>query len=100
MSDRRAAKARSAMLKQLRADRQASVEATQGLLREQQATRKRLRAAMSGGPKTVPQIADISELPSELVLWHVTAMRKYEEVVETGMDGDYYLYQLASESSA
>lgn len=100
MSDRQAARARTEMLKNLRETYQESVDETQALLREQKAVRKRLRQAMAGGPKTVPQIAEGCDLPSDQVLWHVTAMKKYDEVVETGMDGEYYLYQLASEIRA
>ncbi len=98
MSDRKAAKARTARLKRLREVHQESVERTQAALKEQQAFRKELRKAMAGGPKTVPQIAGACGLPTDEVLWHVTALKKYDEVVETGMDGEYYQYQLASES--
>lgn len=100
MTDRKAAKARTARLRRLREEHQATVERTRATLKEQQAFRRELRKAMEGGPKTVPQIADAARLPPDQVLWHVTALKKYDEVVETGMDGEYYQYQLASEMEA
>ena len=50
---------------------------------------------MKTGPQTVPQIAEAAEMPTDLVLWHVVAMKKYDIVAETGKDGYYYLYALA-----
>jgi hypothetical protein len=50
-----------------------------------------------GGPKTVPEIAEASGLSSHEVLWHVTAMKKYDQIVETGQCGEYYLYAMAEE---
>lgn len=97
MSDKQAAKERTKALKLLRQEHQETVDRTQASLKEQQAIRKQLRQAMAGGPKTVPQIAQACGLPSHQVLWQVTAMKKYDLVVETGMDGEYYQYQLASE---
>jgi predicted transcriptional regulator len=52
---------------------------------------------MKGGPKTVPEIAQAAQLPSDQVLWHVMAMKKYDLVREIGMEGEYYQYQLTEE---
>jgi predicted Rossmann fold nucleotide-binding protein DprA/Smf involved in DNA uptake len=95
MTDKSAAKQRIARLKALRGVHQESVDRTQALLKEQQAFRKKLRAAMMGEPKTIPEIAASAELPSEDVLWHVMAMKKYDLVREVGKSGDYYQYALA-----
>jgi heterodisulfide reductase subunit A len=43
--------------------------------------------------------AEASGLPADRVLWHITAMRKYDLVVETGKSGDYYRYALAQEAA-
>ena len=98
MSNKEDAKNRTAMLKRLREEHQDTVERTQALLKEQNAVRKQIRQAMSGGPKTVPEVAEATSMPGDQVLWHVTAMKKYDLVVETGMDGEYYQYQLAEEA--
>ena len=98
MSDKEAAKKRMEVLKGLREKHADTVARTQALLKEQQAFRKQLRQTMKDGPKTVPEMAEESGLPADQVLWHVTAMKKYDLVVETGMDGEFYQYQLAEET--
>jgi predicted Rossmann fold nucleotide-binding protein DprA/Smf involved in DNA uptake len=99
MSDKEKARERMALLKRLREEHAETVEQTQVLLKQQQAFRKKLRTAMRSGPKTVPQIADETGLPSEEVLWHLMAMKKYDIVREVGRDGEYYQYQLAEEAT-
>ena len=47
----------------------------------------------------MPDIAGASGLPAHEVLWHITAMKKYDLVIETGQDGDYYSYALAQEAA-
>jgi predicted transcriptional regulator len=95
MNDKLTPKERAQMLKELRTERAETVDRTQARLKEQQDIRKKLKAVMKTGPQTVPQIAQAAELPTELVLWHVVAMKKYDIVTETGKDGYYYLYALA-----
>jgi predicted transcriptional regulator len=51
-------------------------------------------------PKTVPDIAAEIGKPTFEVLWFVAALRKYGIVIETGMCGDYPLYQRAREADA
>ncbi len=97
MNAKEKARERTTALKRLREEHAETVARTQALLKEQQAFRKKLRAAMKGGPKTIPQIAAASGLPSDKVLWHVMAMKKYDMVREVGRDADYYQYQLAEE---
>lgn len=97
MSDRADAKQRTATLKALRQAHHETVERTQLMLKEQQAFRRSLRAAMTQGPKTIPEIAAAAALPAEKVLWHVMAMKKYDLVREVGKDGDYYQYVLVEE---
>jgi predicted transcriptional regulator len=75
------------------------VQRTQDLIKEQNALRKPIRQALKdGGAQTIPQLAERTGLPAHQVLWHVTAMRKHDLVVEAGKDGDYYQYQLDSGS--
>ena len=97
MSEKEKAKERMEILKRLREERKESVEKTQAYLKEQQAIRKQLREAMKGGLKTIPDIAEATQLPSSQVLWHVMSMKKYDLVREVGMDAEYYQYQLAKE---
>ncbi|MCJ7566844.1 MAG: hypothetical protein MUO58_04825 [Anaerolineales bacterium] len=97
MSEKEKAKERMEILKRLREERKESVERTQAYLKTQQAIRKRLRQAMKGGPKTIPEIAEATQLPSSQVLWQVISMKKYDLVREVGMDAEYYQYQLTKE---
>ena len=94
------AKKRTARLKALRAERQESVKQAQALLKEQNAVRKAIRTAMQAGPHTVPELAAATGLPASEVLWHISAMKKYDLVVEEGPDefDEYYLYRLAQEA--
>jgi hypothetical protein len=94
------ARRRAELLATLRGQRGEYLKQAQALLKEQRATRKALQRAMSGGPKSVPQLAKSAGIPAHVVLWHVAAMKKYGLVAEAGMDegGDYYLYELSTEA--
>jgi predicted Rossmann fold nucleotide-binding protein DprA/Smf involved in DNA uptake len=89
---------RSEALKQLRTKHAGAVERTQALLKEQKHMQQQLCDLMRNEPKTIPQLAEASGLPSDKVLWFVAALRKYGIVVENGMSGDYPLYQKAEAS--
>lgn len=99
MTDKKKARERMALLKRLREEHAETVERAQALLKEQQAFRKQLRAAMKDGPKTIPEISASAGLPSHEVLWHVMALKKYDLVREAGREGEYYQYQLAEEAA-
>ena len=100
MTARIDAKQRSAALKQLREQHKDSVERTQALLKEQQAVRKQICQSLRDGAKTVPEVAAAAGLPADQVLWHITAMKKYDLVEEADMCGEYYLYRLAQETKS
>lgn len=97
MSSREDAKQRGALLKQLREAHQESVERAQALLKDQKGVRREICQVIRGTAKTVPEIAEATAMPASEVLWHVTAMKKYGLVEETGMCGEYYLYQLSED---
>jgi predicted transcriptional regulator len=95
-------KQRTEMLVELRKEHRETVKTAQELLKAQQSTRKALERALTGGPHTVPQLAEATNLPAHEVLWHVAAMKKYGLVTEAGTDetGDYYFYRLTKEAQA
>jgi hypothetical protein len=93
MSTKEDAKTRAILLKRLRAEHQETVERTQTLLKEQKAIRRQICQPMRDGPKTVPELAQLTGLPSNEILWHITAMKKYDQIVEVGMCAEYYTYQ-------
>jgi predicted Rossmann fold nucleotide-binding protein DprA/Smf involved in DNA uptake len=97
-TNKEAAKARTALLKDLREQHKETVQRTQTLLKEQKAVRRSICQVMRDAPKTVPEIAQASGLPTNEVLWHIIAMKKYDQVTEADMCGEYYLYQMVKES--
>jgi predicted transcriptional regulator len=84
---------RAQLLKQLREEYEDSVER----LKEQTEIRRGITRSLQEGPKTVPAIAENTDLPAHQVLWHVMAMKKYGLLRETEMDGQYFQYELVKE---
>ena len=97
MMEKEAAKKRTAMLKQLRAEHAESVTRTQALLKEQKQVQKLLCQSIREQAKTVPEIAVEVDMPTHEVLWYLTAYKKYDIVIEEGMCGDYVLYKRVQE---
>jgi predicted transcriptional regulator len=62
--------------------------------KEQRETRKALQSALKAGPRTVPELARETNLPSHKVMWYLMAMKRYGELVEAGEAGDYVKYAL------
>jgi hypothetical protein len=85
-----------ATLSKLREQRAATLEAAVAHNKQHQAERRVIKAAMKDGQNTVPAIAAATELPTNEVMLHVAGMRKYGDLVETGVDGDYPTYQLVA----
>jgi predicted transcriptional regulator len=86
---------RGEALKQLRTRHAEAVERTQALLKEQKKMQQDLLGALSEKPRTVPELAAATGLPSDRVLWFVASLKKYGILVENGMSGDYPLYAKA-----
>jgi len=63
-------------------------------VRDNNAARAAIRKALAESPRTVPELAEATGLPSRTVLWVVTAMRKYGMVNEDSLDGSYPRYAL------
>lgn len=97
MSDRDAAKERAQVLKDLRAKHQTTVDRTQALLKEQGKIERDILKLITEESKTVPVIASELEMPTHRVLWFLTALKKYDQVMEDGMDGEYVLYKRREE---
>ena len=98
MSEKSDPKKTAQLLKELKVKHADTVYQAQAHLKAQLGVRKQLKAAMKVGPMTVPEIAQAVDLPSNQVLWHVVAMKKYDLVEEVGQAGDYYQYALVKES--
>ncbi|MCJ7623107.1 MAG: hypothetical protein MUO76_06365 [Anaerolineaceae bacterium] len=97
MSERDAAKERAQVLKELRAKHQTTVDKTQALLKEQGKVEREILKLIKEESKTIPAIASELEIPTHRILWFLTALRKYDQVREDGMDGEYVLYRRREE---
>jgi predicted transcriptional regulator len=97
MSEQDAAKQRVQILKELRVERQSTVTQTQALLKEQGKIEREIIKLIKEESKTVPDIAASLDIPPHRVLWFLTALKKYDQVSEDGMDGEYVLYKRREE---
>ncbi|NWF83432.1 MAG: winged helix-turn-helix domain-containing protein [Bryobacteraceae bacterium] len=62
--------------------------------KEQRDYSKAISGVLEKGARTVPEIAEASGLPSDKILWHLMAMKKYGKIAEAGRSGDYFRYEL------
>ena len=91
------ATSRGEMLKQLREQHAETVARTQALYKEQRRIQQEICKVIRDAPKTVLEVAAAINLPTHEVLWHMTALKKYGIVAESGMCGDYPLYSRVEE---
>jgi predicted transcriptional regulator len=82
-------------LKQLRKERKAFIDRARQSVKEQNKLTKAIKAELSKGASSVPEIARALEMKTATILMFVSALRKYGEIVEGPKDGDYFKYQLA-----
>ena len=97
-TDKQAAHARAELLKRLRAEHQESVTRAQEQLREHKKIHREICQLIRESAKAVPEIAATLEMPTQEVLWHLTALKKYDIVAEDGMCGEYVLYKRVEEA--
>ena len=97
MNDSKNARQRTQLLKELREKHKETVARTQERLKSQKKIYKEISHIIKDNPKTVPEIAEEINIPPHIVLWNLTALKKYGVVSESGMSGDYYLYSNAEE---
>lgn len=97
MTAKEEARQRTQLLKSLREKHRETVAHTQALLKQNKRVQREICNATREAAKTVPEIAVITGIAPHEVLWHVTAMKKYDRIMENGMCGDYYLYQVSEE---
>jgi DNA-directed RNA polymerase specialized sigma subunit len=83
-------------LKQLRENRRVWVENAKKSIKVQNQIIKQIKAQIGDAAKTIPEIAQATDLPTPQVLLYISGLKKYGEVVEVDKDGDYFRYGLAS----
>jgi predicted Rossmann fold nucleotide-binding protein DprA/Smf involved in DNA uptake len=84
-------------LKDLRQARKKTIDSIRERVKETRGIRKKLSETLTDGPKTVPELAQATGIPSQHVLWHLTSMKKYGKVAEGDSSGDYFQYVLLKE---
>lgn len=67
-------------------------EAQNAERKERMRLRKAVLDALAAGPKTVPKLAAELGADARAVLWHIAALRKYNEVADGPKQGDYIAY--------
>jgi hypothetical protein len=60
--------------------------------------RKRITELLQAAPATVPELARLTGLAADRVLWHIAGMRKYGSAREVGPDGDYVKYAFVEQN--
>jgi len=99
MDPKEDARKRTEMLKRVRDEHKATVEKTQELLKEQKRVQQAVCKSVRERPKTVLELATEIGMPAHEVLWYVTSFKKYGLLKESGMCGDYPLYQRVEETA-
>ena len=82
-------------LKQLRKDRRVWIEKAKESIKAQNQIIKQIKAQIGNAAKTIPEIAQATDLPTSQVLLYIAGLKKYGEVIEAEKDGDYFKYGLA-----
>ena len=83
-------------LKQLREERRVWVENASKGIKVQNHIIKQIKAEIGEAAKTIPEIAQGTDMPTSQVLLYISGLKKYGEVVEVDKDGDYFRYGPAS----
>jgi hypothetical protein len=66
-------------------------------VKDQDRIRAKITILLKESPKTVPELSTVTGMPTDLVFWHIVAMRKYGKVAEAELKADYPAYRLVEE---
>ncbi len=86
-------------LKRLREERAAQLPAIQARLKEQVKATNEITRLLKESPRTVPELAEATGIPSQTVFWYLMGLKKYGRVAEGDQDGDYFRYRLVGEEA-
>lgn len=81
-------------LKVLREERSSVIERNKELLKKQNSDTGLIKKGLKDGAKSIPELAKETGLKSDLILYYISAMKKYGEVTEEGHSGRYFRYSL------
>ena len=93
---------RKSGLKALREERRRTIERVRGRVAAVNDAMKKIKAELSEGPRTVPDLARATGLPTEETLWYIMALKKYGKVAEgaKARGESYYPYELINDAAA
>jgi predicted Rossmann fold nucleotide-binding protein DprA/Smf involved in DNA uptake len=89
------AKEKKEALKSLRQERSAVIDRAKAAIKQHNQLIKKIKDQIKTQGKTVPEIAQETNMPTAQVLMFLSTLRKYGEVVEGDKDGDYFKFQVA-----
>jgi predicted transcriptional regulator len=92
-------KAKKEAMKRLRKARNQTIKRVSAKLKVQRKAIQAIKGQLEEEARTVPEIAEATGYESALVLWLITALRKYGEILEDEKDGSYFRYRLAGSVS-
>lgn len=88
---------RAELLKNLRETHADGVARAQELFKDQKQMKDKFMKLLKERPRTVPELAQETGIPADKVLWFLSSLKKYGDVAESGMDGDYPIYKPSEE---
>ncbi len=81
-------------MKKLRQERKEYISGARDKMKGQNKIIKALKEALSGDPKTIPELAEIMGMKTDTVLMYVSTLKRYGIIGEGPKDGDYFKYEL------
>lgn len=81
-------------IKSLREERKDIIARNRELLKNQSYERGLIHKGLKFADKTIPELAEETGLPGNIILYYLSAMRKYGLVKEAAHTGAYYKYRL------
>ena len=82
-------------MKALRQERKAWIKIAAAKVKEHNSALRAIREQLKDMPRTVPEIAEGTGLPSSKVMWYVASMKKFGDILEADQDDSYFRYQLS-----
>ena len=87
-------------LKALREERSELIERNKELLKKQNSETGLIKKGLKEGNKTIPELSKETGLTGDLILYYVSAMKKFGEITEAGHADGYFKYSLVEKKKA
>lgn len=81
-------------LKALREERKEIIQKNKDRLKQQIKEVGLLKKELKNGPQTIPELTQATGIKSDKVLWYISGLKKYGEVIEGEETGSYFKYAL------